>query len=162
MNIQIVSIDYSNAQHTRALIDMLDVYARDPMGGGAPLSDYARSHLVAALARHPMAFGVLAFDGDTPVGLANCFEGFSTFACKPLVNIHDFMVVPSYRGQKIGYRMLQHIEQVAHVRGCCKLTLEVLENNEAARQLYRKFGFADYKLGDAAGNAQFWQKRLPT
>lgn len=160
MDIQTITIDYHNARHAQALIQLLDIYARDPMGGAHPLSEKVKAGLVPALARHPGAFGVLAFDGDTPVGLANCFEGFSTFACKPLANIHDFVVAPGYRGRQIGMRMLEHIERIAAERGYCKLTLEVLGNNHAAQRLYRKFGFADYRLADDAGNAQFWQKRL--
>lgn len=38
-------------------------------------------------------FSVLAFDADQPVGLINAIEGFSTFACKPLINIHDVIVL---------------------------------------------------------------------
>ena len=36
---------------------------------------------------------------DKPVGLATTFEGFSTFAAKPLINIHDIAVLPDYRGR---------------------------------------------------------------
>jgi len=71
------------------------------MGGGEPLGAFARDNLVAALRDYPGAFSVLAFDGDTPVGLANCFPGFSTFACRPLINIHDLMVVESARGEGV-------------------------------------------------------------
>jgi len=56
------------------------------------------------LAACPQAFSVLAFAGGdetTPVGLVNCFEGFSTFACRPLVNVHDVAVLGSYRGRCI-------------------------------------------------------------
>ena len=33
------------------------------------------------------------------VGLVNCIEGFSTFACRPLVNVHDVVVRESHRGR---------------------------------------------------------------
>jgi ribosomal protein S18 acetylase RimI-like enzyme len=161
MTITTVVADYHDPHHAQVLIELLDIYARDPMGGGAPLSEHARNNLIAALAQRPEAFSILAFDGATPVGLANCFEGFSTFACKPLVNIHDFMVVPEYRGRQIGTQLLTHVTRIATERGCCKLTLEVLQNNDAARRLYSKFGFAGYTLGSDAGVAQFWQMRLP-
>ena len=35
-------------------------------------------------------------------------------------------------------------------RGCCKLTLEVQEDNMRARTLYESFGFADFLVGDSA------------
>ena len=85
----ICRVDYANTTHARALASMLDLYARDVMGGAKPLSQFAQRKVAAELAKRPHAFSVLAFVGETPVGLANCFEGFSTFACKPLVNVHD-------------------------------------------------------------------------
>ena len=53
---------------------------------------------------------VLAFDGEKPVGLVNCIEGFSTFACRPLVNVHDVVVLVTHRGQRIAQRMLAMVE----------------------------------------------------
>ena len=79
----ICQADYASALHARALVDLLDNYARDPMGGGHPLSDFAKAHIVQALAARSQAFSVLAFADASqvePVGLVNCFEGFSTFA----------------------------------------------------------------------------------
>ena len=90
--IEIVRARYDEPAHAAALVELLDAYARDPAGGGAPLSDYARDHLISSLAARPFIFSVLAFDGDTPVGLVNAIEGFSTFACRPLVNVHDVVV----------------------------------------------------------------------
>jgi ribosomal protein S18 acetylase RimI-like enzyme len=155
--------DYANAAHAHALVFLLDAYARDPMGGAQGLSEYARSHLVAELARRPYAFSVLAFAGDgdaAPVGLANCMEGFSTFACRPLVNVHDLAVLPTYRGQGVGARLLDKVGEVARRRGACKLTLEVLSGNQTAQRLYVRAGFAQYALTEQAGLAQFWQKWL--
>jgi ribosomal protein S18 acetylase RimI-like enzyme len=161
--IRVVQANYADARHAQALVYMLDEYARDPMGGGHALSDFARENLVTALAARLQAFSILAFDGaddTTPVGLVNCIEGFSTFACKPLVNVHDLAVKDGYRGLRIGERMLVLAEQVARARGACKMTLEVLEGNANAIRLYTRYGFASYQLGDAMGNAQFLQKWL--
>jgi GNAT superfamily N-acetyltransferase len=158
---EIVKIDYHNNRHASALIELLSAYALDPMGGGHPLSEHVKKNLVPALARHPTAFGVLAFMNNEAAGLINCFEGFSTFACQPLVNIHDLVVLPPYRGLGIGYRMLEYVERLALERGCCKLTLEVLQGNHTAQQLYRKFGFSNYQLAAENGGALFWQKKLP-
>lgn len=159
--VDIVPIDYRNARHADALVYLMDIYARDPMGGGVPLSVYARQNLASALAALPTAFGVLAFCGDLPAGIVNCFEGFSTFACRPLANIHDVIVAPEFRGNGIAIRMLEQAERMARERGCCKLTLEVLEGNPAAQRLYRKVGFDGYRLSPEKGDALFWQKILP-
>ena len=160
MAIEIVQAEYHDPAHARALVEMLDDYARDPAGGGGGLSDFARSHLVPALAARPQAFSVLAFDGQQPVGLVNCIEGFSTFACKPLVNIHDLAVAASHRGRRIGESMLALVAQLARARGACKLTLEVLSGNQSANRLYARSGFISYQLDPAMGHAQFLQKWL--
>lgn len=159
-SVQIVRADYGNADHGRALIDMLDAYARDPEGGGHALSEYARTHLVDALAARPQAFSVLAFDAARVVGMVNCIEGFSTFACKPLVNVHDVAVAASHRGRRIAQRMLALAEQIARERGACKMTLEVLSGNGSACRLYERIGYVSYQLDPALGHAQFHQKWL--
>ncbi|HEY3047470.1 MAG TPA: GNAT family N-acetyltransferase [Polaromonas sp.] len=158
--LRICRADYSNPAHASAVVQLLDAYAQDPAGGGEALSDFAKKHLVKELAARPHAFSVLAFDGAQPVGLINCIEGFSTFACRPLVNIHDVAVLPSHRGQRVGEQMLALVDEIARERGACKLTLEVLQGNRSAIKLYERVGFAAYQLDPAMGQAQFFQKWL--
>lgn len=158
--IQICSADYANPAHADAVVSLLDAYARDAAGGGVALAESVKSNLVAELAARPQIFSVLAFDEEVPVGLVNCIEGFSTFACRPLVNIHDVAVLPAYRGQRIGERMLALCEAIARERGACKLTLEVLQGNVSAMRLYGRIGFAGFQLDPALGQAQFLQKWL--
>ena len=158
--LQICRANYAHPAHASAVVQLLDAYAQDPAGGGEPLSDFAKNHLVQELAARPHAFSVLAFDGAQPVGLINCIEGFSTFACRPLVNIHDVAVLPSHRGQRVGEQMLALVDEIARERGACKLTLEVLQGNRSAIKLYERVGFAAYQLDPAMGQAQFFQKWL--
>lgn len=150
--------DYTSATDAAAVVTLLDAYASDPAGGGEPLSDYAKTHLVRELAARPQAYTVLAFDGDLPVGLVNCIEGFSTFACKPLVNVHDVAVLASHRGRGVAAQMLALAEQMAQARGAVKMTLEVLSGNQPAVALYRRIGYEGYQLDPAMGTAQFFQK----
>lgn len=157
---RILQANYSDTFHARAIVQLLDAYAQDPAGGGTPLSDFAKANLVFELAKRPQTFTVLAFDGDAPVGLVNCIEGFSTFACRPLVNVHDVVVVASHRGQQVGERLLALTEQIAIQRGACKLTLEVLSGNLSANKLYKRIGFVGYQLDPGMGNAVFLQKCL--
>ncbi|MDP1923923.1 MAG: GNAT family N-acetyltransferase [Thiobacillus sp.] len=158
--LEVIRVDYTNPVHATALIDLLDAYARDPAGGGEPLSDFARANLVSQLAARPFIFSVLAFNGDAPVGLINAIEGFSSFACRPLVNVHDVVVLPGHRGRGIAAQMFATVEAIALERGACKLTLEVLEGNASARALYQRLGFAAYQLDPAMGHAQFLHKWL--
>lgn len=159
----ICQADYQDGAHMRALMALLDAYAQDPAGGGEPLSEFARTNLPQALQKRPTIFSVLAFDrtqGDAPVGLVNCVEGFSTFACKPLVNVHDVVVAASHRGRGIAAQMLMLVAKIAAARGACKLTLEVLSGNTSATKLYRRLGFDNYQLEPSMGHALFMQKWL--
>jgi ribosomal protein S18 acetylase RimI-like enzyme len=160
MRISLLRADYRNPVHGAAIVALLDAYARDPMGGGEPLPQATRDGLMAALSTFPTAFSVLAMADEQPAGLANCFDGFSTFACKPLVNIHDVVVAPRFRGQGIARRLFTEIEVIARAKGCCKMTLEVLSGNTPALGLYRSLGFGDYVLDPEQGKAVFWQKSL--
>ncbi|MEO5606624.1 MAG: GNAT family N-acetyltransferase [Polaromonas sp.] len=158
--LRICRADYANPVHAHALVQLLDAYAQDPAAGAEALSEFAKTHLVSELAARPQAFSVLAFEGVNPVGLVNCIEGFSTFACRPLINIHDVAVLASHRGRRVAEQMLALAEQIARERGACKLTLEVLAGNASALRLYERIGFAGYQLDPAMGRAQFFQKWL--
>ena len=133
--------DLSNAEHQAAIIDLLDMYCRDEFGDRQPLSPDAREHLIPGLVKHGGARVYLAYDGPTPIGLAICLVGFSSFRARPLVNVHDIAVSPAARGQGIGRHLLERIEQDARVLGCCKVTLEVRSDNGRAMRLYRSVGF---------------------
>jgi GNAT superfamily N-acetyltransferase len=158
--IEIVRARYDEPTHATALVELLDAYACDPAGGGEALSEFARTSLIAELAARPFIFSVLAFHGGAAVGLVNAIEGFSTFACRPLVNVHDVVVLPSHRRRGIAAQMFAEVEAIARERGACKLTLEVLSGNRSARTLYKKLGFDDYRLDPVMGHAQFMQKWL--
>ena len=161
MTLQVVAVDLENEAISNAWQSLLDHYARDPMGGGTGLSDYAQANLVRELANLPSFHGALAFSGNQAVGLINCFAGFSTFAAKPLLNVHDIVVHASRRGQGIGQALLAWAEQRAGELGCCKLTLEVLSNNTRAMAAYQQAGYVPYVLDPAAGHALLMQKTLP-
>ena len=152
--------DYGDESDANAVVELLDCYARDPMGGGEALSDEVRENLIPGLAKTPGAFSILAFDGDEAVGLSNCFTGYSTFAAKPLVNIHDMVVRDGQRGKGVGKAMFDAIHDEARRIGACKVTLEVLSGNHPAKGLYTAQGYGDYELDPDKGHALFWQKRL--
>lgn len=152
--------DYADPRDAAEVVALLDAYARDPMGGGEPLPEGVKARLTGDLAANPHAFSLIARLDDAPVGLANCFMGYSTFAAAPLVNIHDFAVISGHRGAGIGRALLAAVEAEALKRGAIKITLEVLSGNHPARRLYAANGYGDYQLDPAAGQALFWQKRL--
>ncbi|MCB1888536.1 MAG: GNAT family N-acetyltransferase [Rhodocyclaceae bacterium] len=160
MTISTRPLDLGDPAQADAWLTLLDHYACDPMGGGQPLSTYARTHLIERLAARTDFVAFLAHAEGRPAGLVNAFEGFSTFAARPLLNIHDIVVHRDLRGRGVGQALLAAVEDEGRRRGCCKLTLEVLGNNTVALASYRRFGFADYALDPAAGTARFLQKPI--
>lgn len=158
--INIVLVDYRNPQQGADLLFLLDSYARDPMGGGEPLNQFVKDNLLAELAKREFRLSIIAYVDAKPAGLLNAFEGFSTFACKPLINVHDMIVLAPFRGLQLSQLLLQELEEIARKKDCCKITLEVLEGNPTAQNAYRKAGFAGYELDPKMGHALFWQKKL--
>lgn len=157
--------DWNNSSDCDTVVALLQAYALHPMGGAEPLSDYAVQNLPQAMAATPGAFSVIGWHvGDDnhrrPVALANCFSTLSTFACAPLINVHDLYVDDSARGQGTGQALLGFVEQEARSRGCCKVTLEVLQGNVNAKSSYERFGFVPYTLDDKTGHALFMHKKL--
>jgi ribosomal protein S18 acetylase RimI-like enzyme len=158
--VQVRRANYLLAADRTAITTLLDDYARDLMGGGTALAPDVLRRLCDDLAARPYAFSFLAWDGHEPVGLANCFETYSTFKAKPLVNIHDLTVIASARGRGVGQALMQAVETEARARNACKITLEVLSGNTVALKSYDRFGFAAYQLDPTAGQAMFLQKWL--
>src|SRR4029450_7375599 len=160
MSIRIVEADLDLSEHREAVLAMVDAYSRDAMGSAKPLDQDVRARLIPGLQRHPTTLIFLAFEGEQPVGVAVCFIGFSTFAASPLINIHDCMVLPAFRGKGVGRRLLQAVEGKARELGCCKLTLEVMDNNHRALRAYEAAGFLRYSLQKDAGSDVFLYKAL--
>ena len=154
---KVVVANLDDPVHAEAIIFLLNAYAKDQMGGGHELAEYTKLNLIAELKKRPHAFVIIAFFESEPAGLAICIEGFSSFACMPLINIHDMAVLPKFRGRKYSQKRLAKVEEAAKERKYCKLTLEVLEGNSVAQSAYRAFVFEGYELDPQMGKALFWQ-----
>lgn len=145
-----------------AVVDLLDAYARDPLGAGTALSVSIRQRLIEGLRAFPGALILLAWQRDRPVGLAVCFPSFSTFRAAPVLNIHDLAVMPSARRLGVATRLLAAVEDEARSRGCCKVTLEVRDDNGPARLLYERAGYGAACSGGERVQYLFLEKRLET
>ncbi len=146
MSPTICEANLEDDQQAAALVEIIDAYASGPGGQSAPLSDQARANLAPGLHGHPMAMVLLAFVDGRAVGTAVCVWSFSTFAGRPSINIHDFAVLPEFRGQGVGRALLGEVERRARERDCCKITLEVHDTNEGAKRLYESFGFGPWDV----------------
>ena len=158
--LQITHVDYRNSQQGEDLVSLLNAYALDPLGGNAPLRDEVKDALPSKLSEVEGANSFIAYINDQPVGLLNAVMGFSTFNAAPLINIHDVYVAPEARGKGVVDALFAAIETVANELNCCKITLEVLEENGVAQSAYNRLGYKGYDLGEVGGEALFWQKKL--
>ena len=139
--LEIVEVDLSDNKHADAVLAVTNRYAQDPMGRGANLPESTRRILVKELQNFPLYIGFIAFVDGKPAGLANCFYTFSTFKAAHVINIHDLAVMPDYRSMGIGQALIGAVVKKAKEKNCCKVTLEVREDNRA-RNLYEREGFS--------------------
>lgn len=158
--IEYIKVDFEDPKHGEDLIAMLRGYAQDTAGGGEDLQESVKENLFKNLRNFPTSLSFLAYEKDNPVGVINCFLGFSTFKAQPLMNIHDVFVKETHREKGISRALLREVEKEAKALGCCKMTLEVLENNHSALNSYKNFGFDNYELDPTMGRAMFMEKKL--
>ena len=81
MAISMERIDFSQPQQAAVLVDLLDAYAQDPMGGGVGLAAEVKACLAERLAAVPGAVGLVARLDGSPAGVATAFPGAVPFTC---------------------------------------------------------------------------------
>ena len=161
---RIVEADLDRADHRDDVLALTAAYGAEEMGTDAPLPDDVLGRLIEGLRAHPAKVLLLAYDPDggeaRAIGLATCFIGFSTFYARPLINIHDLSVLDGHRGKGIGRELLRAVEEKARALKCCKVTLEVHQNNRRAMTLYESYGFTHVGSETPLGGAVFYAKVL--
>lgn len=133
--------DLSRQEHVSAVLELTDAYARDPMGMNRPLPEEVKNTLIESLKDFPCNLHFIAWVDGEAAGIANCVFSFSTFCAARVLNVHDLAVSPKYRGVGVGGALLDAVEKEARESGCCKITLEVREDNRA-KNLYERYGFS--------------------
>lgn len=155
VNMSFEECNFNDPVHLENLVELINEYILDDMGGGIPVTGLQKLRLVDGLNNHPKKYIVFAVCEDVYVGLVVCFELFSTFTVKKLINIHDIIVRKEYRRKKIGTALLQHVEEYARSIQCSAISLEVREDNTAAQILYIEEGFKPCEP-----NMLFWKKNI--
>jgi ribosomal protein S18 acetylase RimI-like enzyme len=161
--LEVAAADLARREDAEAFLALLDAYARDPMGGGAPLPADVKLRLVPDLEGRVLrgdALVLIARRGARPVGLAVCLSSYSTFRARPVLNLHDLAVIPEERGSGVARKLLEAVGDAALARRCCKVTLEVREDNLRAREIYARAGFGDYAAGGQPVRTLFIEKKI--
>jgi len=117
---------------------------------------------IATLACPPHGFAVLALEGEEPVGFI-----LARVAAED-AEILAIGVLPSGRRAGVGRRLVKAVLAGAQDLGATALFLEVAEDNEAARSLYKDCGFFSvgrrpgyYKRADGRVAALVLRRDLP-
>ena len=92
---------------------------------------------VSLFGPRPAAEVVLARVEGQPVGFAVYFHNYSTFVGRPGLYLEDLFVLPEYRRQGIGRRLLAHVASIAVERNCGRMEWAVLDWNEPALRFYQ-------------------------
>ena len=159
MAMPVILADLDLPAHQQAILSLLDMYCRDQFGAGKPLPRETSERLISGL-KEVRVICFLASEKtpagpDKFIGMALCLPSFSSFRARPILNIHDIAVAPGHRGKGVGQALLQAVEQEARRRGCCKVTLEVWEDNEVAKAAYLRAGFSP-----TTPQTLFWSREL--
>jgi len=148
-------VDLIDETHCSNLLRLLNAYMEDEMGIGEPMPEHLAPSIIEGLKKHTGYRGFFVSINNEIVALANCNLSFGTFATLPLLNIHDFIVLPEFRKMGIGQFLMNKISDYATNEGCIKLTLEVRGDNTKAKNLYKKAGFSEGETPYL-----FWEKKL--
>lgn len=139
-DVKIIKADLDNPKHAADIVNIVDLFARDPMGQEEPLEEDIRVDMIAEMKKIPTTMTYIAYMGEKALGIVTCFIGFSTFTASKTFKIHDVAVHPDARGMGVGTKLLESVKEEAESMGCSKITLEVREDNPA-KKLYEREGF---------------------
>lgn len=145
----------SDPQEQKQFKKLLTAYMCDQMGFGYRPGRELIEKALGGVREHATSSVYFASKDSNCVGMAVCFEVYSTFLASPVLNIHDLIVLPEFRRLGVAREMLKSIEKDALSRGILKLTLEVRSDNFAAQDLYRSKGFRE-----CSPAMYFWVKYL--
>ena len=155
-NIEICLCDFNDPLHSSNFIKLINHYIKDEMGGGTPHTLEKATELIRGMSQHPTAFVVFAKVNHVFAGLVVSYINFSTFKAQPFVNVHDVVVDKEYRGRGLARMMLESVIEMAEMKNCCKVTLEVREDNTVAKGLYDSLGFEECQ----PSSMHYWELHL--
>ncbi|RKF17390.1 GNAT family N-acetyltransferase [Alginatibacterium sediminis] len=151
MSNSIKYIEVGSLDHRNALDSLFQEYS-------SGVSASIDSTIVSQLLELPYFRGFLCFADNKPAGFAVCFESYSTYRARKVLNIHDFMVSNRYCGKGLAKSLLASIEQYCFENDYLKITLEVDDDNKIAQRLYESCGFEDFQV--VLKGLNHWQKYL--
>jgi diamine N-acetyltransferase len=105
--------------------------------------DKARAALTTLLRDANLGRVWLILDGEAPVGYVVIAFGYSLEWLGRDAFVDEFYLLPEYRGRGWGRKAMAFVEDAARSLNVRALHLEVVRQNAAALQVYRKLGFKE-------------------
>lgn len=138
---EMASIRKATSDDAELLVDLiLELAAYEQLLDEAePSADLLREHLSEEALTGCEAL-IAETEGGTPVGFALFFHNYSTFLTNAGLYLEDLFVRPTYRGEGIGFALLQRLAQIAQARGCRRMDWAVLDWNQEAIDFYEELG----------------------
>lgn len=92
----------------------------------------------------------VAKQGEHVLGLVHYVIHRSTWAVQNFCYLEDLYVSPNVRGQHIGKRLIEYVQQQATTQHCARLYWHTQETNQTAQKLYNwiaeKPGIIEYRM----------------
>ncbi|GAA2760563.1 GNAT family N-acetyltransferase [Actinopolymorpha rutila] len=101
---------------------------------------------LSSASKDPATYLLVAEDDSRVVGVAAAHlrpkptEGITRFDGS-IMHVADLVVTANYRRRGVGLQLMQQLETWARDQGAATVTLNVHDQNSAARELYRRRGF---------------------
>lgn len=139
--ISLFEADLADDLHAAAVVEMLALLAESEFGRRNPMTAQEKRSLIPGLIRFPAKRIFLASYRGRICGVAVCFLQFSTFSGREMLKIHDLFVLPEYRQQGLGRKLVEFAVQHAREMNCAFVNIEVATDNQIAVALYQKLKF---------------------
>jgi GNAT superfamily N-acetyltransferase len=141
----------ATVQDVDAVVDLVTAMLREmasyggrALGEEAQVKSLLRTRFTDSLEKDNHAYLLAPVEGaeEELAGIveASIISPYAVFQPKPLVHVHSLYVLPRYRGERIGRRLLEEVLDWGKRRGCTEAELNVLACNPA-RELYESLGF---------------------
>ena len=121
------------------IIDMMRVFYTSPAVLSNGSEEIFEADVENCVNDSPYLEGFVFEENGEILGYGMIAKSFSTEFGKPCIWVEDLYLEPEYRGQGIGSKFFEYLEQNYTD---CIFRLEVEEENERAIHVYEKNGFA--------------------
>jgi len=101
----------------------------------------SRAFIAARLEQRDSVF-LLAWDGPRPAGFTQLYPAFASLSLAPSWILNDLYVEPDARGQGVATALMAAARQLAVRNGAAEIFLQTARNNDQARALYERLGYA--------------------